>query len=57
MSRPSYALATRTKDKLGVVRQLVDSATSRVVTATFRPRDWFIFISGTQFDVHSSNSS
>jgi hypothetical protein len=57
MSRPSYALATRTKDKLGVVGQLVDGATSIVVTATCRPRDWFIFIDGTQFDVRSSAQS
>ncbi len=57
MSRPSYALATRTKDKLGVVGQLVDGATSIVVTATCRPRDWFIFIDGTQFDTRSTNSS
>ena len=32
MPRPSYALATRTKDKLGVVGQLVDGATSVVCT-------------------------
>lgn len=57
MSRPSYALATRTKDKLGVVGQLVDGATSIVVTATCRPQDWFIFIDGTQFDVRSSAQS
>ena len=56
MSRPSYALATRTKDKLGVVGQLVDGATRVVVTATCRPRDWLIFICGTQLDVRSTNS-
>ena len=57
MSRPSYALATRTKDKLGVVGQLVDGTPSVVVTATCRPRHWFIFICGIQFEVRSTNSS
>jgi hypothetical protein len=34
---------------------LVDGATSVVVTATCRPRDWPIFICG-QLDVRSTNS-